>query len=284
MDDLELLRRDPNSRRNFLERMGMIGLGVAAAGLISGCGGGSGGSNNNNGGDGGGGNGGNNPSAPGPIANVYPAAFGAGAVAVLNYSLAYETMEAALYTQALNVASGLPIGNALVPAAQANSTYTLKVNSNIDRPVLGFTFLKQLAYIEAGHSAFFKLAVQANGGTPVPPNPGGYAFPNGPGNNLRDILRTVLPVQETSNRAVLGASPDIANNLNLLQTAGTIYSTECRYSAGIRFSLDDEGETGPVFMDGDRQVVAQAPSAQTFEKFKAAQEVLAFAQQFMVTA
>lgn len=278
MIEFEKITRDPHSRRSFLERMSVLGLGVGAAHLLSGCGGGGGNNNNNNGGN----NGGSNPSLPGAVSNVYPARFGTGFVAVLNYSRAYETMEASLYTQALNIASGRALGAERVPIAQANATYQLRVAGNIDRPELGFQFLKQLAYIEAGHSEFFGVAVQALGGTPIAPNPGGYRFPKGPGNNLRDILNNVLPVQETSNRAVLGASPDIARDLNLLQTAGTIFSTECRFSAGLRFALDDQGEIGPVAMSGDRQVVTQAPSAQTFEKFKSVQEVLAFAQQFMV--
>ena len=281
MDDLKRLQRDPHSRRQFLERMSALGLGVAAANLLSGCGGGNGGGIDNGNGNGGN-NGSNNPSAPGPVPNVYPARFGTGLVAVMNYSRAYETMEASLYTQALNIASGRPLSADRVPLAQANSAYQLRVSGNIDRPDLGFQFLRQLAYIEAAHSEFFGLAVQALGGTPIPPNPGGYRFPGGPGNNLRDILNNVLPVQETSNRAVLGASPDLSRNLGLLQTAGTIFSTECRFSAGLRFALDDQGTTGPVFMSGDRQAVSQAPSAQTFEKFKSVQEVLAFAQQFMV--
>ncbi len=281
MDDLQRLQRDPHSRRKFLERMSAVGLAVGAANLLAGCGGGGGSNNNNNNGNGSG-NGSANPSLPGAVSNVYPAKFGTGFVAVLNYSRAYETMEASLYTQALNIASGLALDAARVPIAQANATYQLKVAGNIARPEMGFQFLKQLAYVEAGHSDFFGLAVQAMGGTPIAPNPGGYRFPNGPGNSLRAILNNVLPVQETSNRAVLGASPDIASNLNLLQTAGTIFSTECRFSAGLRFALDGAGETGPVFMSGDRQVVAKAPSAQTFEKFKSVEEVLAFAQQFMV--
>ena len=272
MEDFQDVIKSPASRRAFLSRMSTAGLGMAATSLLggtllAGCGGG------NSGNGGGVGN-------PGAATNNYPAAFGAGDIRILNYALTLENLEADLYRQALNVASGRPIGAPLVPIANARATYRQSVGSggvSGNVAAAGFLYLLQFAYVEAAHRDFLRAAIQANGGTPVQPNPGGYRFPNGtPGRDLRTILQSIVPLEETGVRAYLGVVPDFSSNA-FLQVAGTIYSTEARHSASVRYVLDPTNP-GPSRMLGDREVTANPPSVETFEKFLTVQEVLATAQ------
>jgi hypothetical protein len=131
----------------------------------------------------------------------------------------------------------------------------------------------QFAYVEAAHRDFLRVAIQGNGGTPVQPNPGGYRFPGGsPGSDLKTILQNIVPLEETGVRAYLGAVPDFASN-QFLQVAGTIYSTEARHSASVRYILDPTSP-GPSRLSGDREVTANPPSVETFEKFLSVQQVL----------
>ena len=263
-NEYEEVLKTPQSRRAFLTRMSTAGLGVAATSLLggtllTGCNGGG-------------------SSAPGPASNSYPANFGSGDIRILNYALTLEILEADLYRQALNVAAGRALGAALVPIAQARATYgnAAKIGAGGLSGQLasaGFLYLLQFAYVEAAHRDFLRVAIQANGGTPVAPNPGGYRFPGGnPGSNLKTILQNIVPLEETGVRAYLGAVPDFSN-ANFLQVAGTIYSTEARHSASLRYILDPN-DPGPSRMLNDREVTSRPPSVETFEKLLQVQEVL----------
>ncbi|HEY0073501.1 MAG TPA: ferritin-like domain-containing protein [Abditibacteriaceae bacterium] len=265
MNEFDEILKSPVSRRAFVQRMGAAGLGVAATSLLggtllTGC------------------NGGSSNGQAGPVANTYPANFGSGDIRILNYALTLEILEADLYRQALNVAAGRPIGNALVPIAQARATYGNAAAIGAgglsgQLAAAGFLYLVQFAYVEAAHRDFLRVAIQANGGTPVAPNPGGYRFPGGnPGSNLKTILQNIVPLEETGVRAYLGAVPDFSN-ANFLQVAGTIYSTEARHSASLRYILDPN-DPGPSRMLNDREVTSRPPSVETFEKLLQVQEVL----------
>jgi hypothetical protein len=264
VNEFDEILQNPVSRRGFLQRMSAAGLGVAATSLLSGTmltgcnGGGSG--------------------VAGPVANKYPANFGSGDIRILNYALTLEILEADLYRQALNVAAGRSIGAALVPIAQAKATYgnapaigTGGLSAQL--AAAGYLYLVQFAYVEAAHRDFLRVAIQANGGTPVSANAKGYRFPGGnPGSDLKTVLQNIVPLEETGVRAYLGAVPDFSNP-NFLQVAGTIYSTEARHSAALRYILDP-ADPGPSRMLNDREVTAKPPSVETFEKLLQVQEVL----------
>jgi len=65
-------------------------------------------------------------------------------------------------------------------------------------------------------------------------------------------------------RAYLGAA-GFLTDLNLIQTASTIYSTEARHSAVVADSIGRL--PGPVPMPGDKKVTPSYPSPDTFEYF-----------------
>jgi hypothetical protein len=291
--DFERLCRDPVSRRAFLGRMTAAGLGVAAASLLSGC---SGGGNGNGGGSGNG-------------SNSFPGIPGSGDVQVLNYALALEILEADLYAQALNKASGRPqnptpgrdieltafnsyqragsIGAGTFPGPGAAANV---------RADVGFLYLKQFAFVEAAHRDFLRAAITAAGGTPITRAqlaPRGFKFPNGqnnPGNTIAAMLAAILPLEETGVRAYLGAVPSISNT-DFLTAAGTIYSTECRHSAAVRYLLD-ENDPGPGDFRNTDFGGSEVPGTRTpnftpplnnpvanigeqlFEKFRRPQDVL----------
>jgi len=263
--------QSPSKRRAFLQRMGLAGMGVAAIGLLNGC----------NGDDDGGpivnptATPGTTPSGtpaattqPGIDQTNFPGIVGSNInFVVLNYALALETLEADLYRQALNVASGLSVGTALSPSR----TYSLKVpaggiNTRAGSAAVAFKYLRDFSFVEAAHRDFLRIAIRSLGGTTQPANPGGYQFPGGrtPGTNLRSILASLLPLEETGVRAYLGAA-SFLTDLNLIQTAASIYSTEARHSAIV---ADAIGRLpGPVPQAGDKRVTPTYPSPDTFEYF-----------------
>jgi hypothetical protein len=259
------IAQSPSKRRAFLQRMGLAGMGVAAIGLLNGC----------NGNDSGGPivsptatpTGSATP-VPGVDQTNFPGIVGSSInFVVLNYALALETLEADLYRQALNVAAGLPIGTAL----KASTNYSLKVaaggiNTRAGSAAVAFKYLRDFAFVEATHRDFLRGAIRSLGGTTQPVNAGGYQFANGrtPGSDLRSILASLLPIEETGVRAYLGAA-GFLTDLNLVQTAASIYSTEARHSAIV---ADAIGRVpGPVPQSGDKRVTSTYPSPDTFEYF-----------------
>lgn len=249
------LRRDPASRRQFLTRMTAAGLGAAAWGLL-----------------------GSPPAAQarrhrhgvqrgieGTAQAAFPGIPGASNdEIVLNFALTLEILEADLYRQALNRASGLPL---TTPLKSSAGSYKLSVASGLHcdaETQAGFTYLKQFTFVEFAHRDFVRAAIQAAGGTPVGPNPGGYRFPGGLPANLKGILQQIIPLEETGVRAYLGAAPFLTD-LPTIQTASTIYTTEVRHSGVINLVLDLP--VGPTTMPGDKEVDPNPPSENTFEKF-----------------
>ncbi len=252
---------DPVSRRVFMARMTAAGLGTAAAMLLAGCGDGD--SNATNG-------------IPDPT--NFPGVPGRSVTeAVLNFALTLELLEADLYRQALNKATG----RALTAPLTANpSDYTLTVGTgSISNPAAAFAYLRDFAFVEAAHRDFLTAAIQSNGGTPVTRRTAGYKFATTdgtPGADLTAILTNILPLEETGVRAYLGAAPFMAFSTTadkqLVATAVAIHSTEARHSAAIAYLLDPTGNPGPKFMTGDKRVTdktnaVNTPSEDTFQYY-----------------
>lgn len=269
------------SRRTFLSRMALGG--VAVAGLISGCG--------DSGNDlmqvsGQQGNVGNNQPSPTPSPTNtpgfpdpvnFPGIPGETLdVAVLNFALTLEFLEADLYRQALNFASGRSLDTPLDPNPNSY-TQTIPDGNLGTRADAGFVYLQQYAYVEKAHVDFLLAAIPSFGGTPVGPNPGGYQADLG--TNLQTVLTTIRTLEEEGVRAYLGAAGYLST-LPLIQTAGTIYSTEARHSAALNYVLGLP--IGPQKMTGDMMVVPNYPSENTFEYFRTPTQVINDIQPFLV--
>ena len=247
--------KDAVSRRTFLARMTAAGLGTAAAALIAGCGGG--GSNNN--------------PAVGTgtstfaLPSDFPGIPGQNAnVVVLNYALTLETLEADLYRQALNLASGKDVATPLSANPGTDSSYSQVVGNgglSASDAAIGFLYLKQYAGVEAAHRDFLRAAIPTVGGTAVPANPKGYTTGLSAGADLKTILTLIRTVEETGVRAYEGAAPFLTD-LGLVQIAVSIYSTEARHSAGMNYILSTNAnralDVGPSSIYGGAQ---PAPTA-----------------------
>lgn len=190
---------------------------------------------------------------------------------ILNFALTLEILEADLYLQALNIATGRPLHS---PLSQNPGSYRRRVGSgglDADANIDGFLYLVQFSYVEAAHRDFIRAAISGGGGTPVKPNPAGYKFTSTPPATIKGLLAALLPLEETGVRAYLGALPYF-NDLGLATVAGTIYSTEARHSAVIQYELGND--PGPTKMPGDLQVTPNQPSGNTFEYYLKPKTVL----------
>lgn len=200
-------------------------------------------------------------------------------MAVLNYALTLEILEADLYRQALNHVTGRPADARLEMNA---SGYRPKIEAGLDAPAAeaGFAYLVNFAAVEAAHRDFLLAAVHSNHATPVKPNPGGYRFPNGPGNTLKEVLANLLMIEETGVRAYLGAST-LIDNFSILTTAASIYSTECSHSSAIRVAIGMS--PGPVKMPHDQQAFPAQFSEGELEYYLDPRQVLDAVKPFMVS-
>jgi len=196
---------------------------------------------------------------------------------VLNFALTLEILEADLYRQALNLASG----KALTAPLNSNpGVYSRTVGAGgMQAPLtdVGYLYLKQFAYVEAAHRNYLTSAIQSGGGVPVQRNPRGYRFPAGLQANMASILGNLLPLEETGVRAYLGAL-NYLTDLNLAVVAGGIFSTEARHSAAVAYTLGIDA--GPRRMPGDIAIVANQPSDNTFEYYLKPQAVLSAASAY----
>ena len=254
MNDFQKMMQSETSRRAFLTRMGAAGLGASAMALLAGCGSGSGTSPAP----------GNvllpnaTPSpTPTPATRFFDPTNFPGIVGrnytevVLNYALTLEILEADLYRQALNIASGRPVGQALdsTPPAGITGTgnYTLSVGagsiSNTDFVNAGFLYLVQYAYVEAAHRDFLRTTLQSISGAALM-DVTAINFTSALGTTLSSILNLIYGVEETGVRAYLGAAgflPDLAT----ITTAVAIHSTEARHSAAVAYVLGKDA--GPIY-------------------------------------
>ncbi|MBV9848775.1 MAG: ferritin-like domain-containing protein [Armatimonadetes bacterium] len=194
---------------------------------------------------------------------------------VLNYALSLETLEADLYRQALNLASGKPLDT---PLAADVSGYALSVPAgalSAQMAQVGFTFLSDFAGAEAAHRDFLRSAIQARGGEPVGPNPGGYRADFG--SDLHSILTVIRAVEEKGVRAYLGAAQFI-NGFDITQTAASIYSTECRHSAALNYVLGMD--PGPTRQRLDSPAVFHENGVNNFEHWQTPEQILEVAKTF----
>jgi hypothetical protein len=261
MTEFERITRDAQSRRAFLCRMSAAGLGAAAVALLAAPGAAHAVSGKTKAKR----KGGVKRGVEGSAQAAFPGIpGGSNNEIVLNFALVLERLEADLYRQALNKATGRPL-SAPLEANQRNYRLAvpdgLRCQAEVDA---GFAYLRQFAYVEAAHRDFLIAAIRAGGGTPVGANPGGYKFPAALPNTLKGILQQIIPLEEVGVRAYLGAA-GFLTDLPTIQVAGTIYSTEARHSAAIHLVLNEP--IGPTRLAGDKEVVAGPPSEQTFEKF-----------------
>lgn len=251
MYNIETLRRDSGSRRVFLKTMAAAGLAVAADRLLSGNSPAYGKHEDRT-----------SPAVPTDGDQQFAAFPGANInIKVLNFALTLEILEADLYRQALNVASGKDVD---APLGDLGS-YSLEVSSGGKVDVEeGFEYLRDFTFVEAAHRDFLQTVL---GPAAVQANPGGYQFPQPIAGNLRGILQQILPLEETGVRAYLGALPYLTD-LEIAATAGGIFSTEARHSAAVRYALFLD--PGPAHIDDgffDMQITTEQPSENTFEYY-----------------
>ena len=194
---------------------------------------------------------------------------------VLNYALALETLEADLYRQALNLASGKPLDTAL-PADVSGYTMTVPagmLSSQVAQ--VGYVYLQQFAPVEAAHRDFLRGAIQSGGGEPIAPNPGGYKADFG--SDLHSILTVIRAVEEKGVRAYLGAAQFIGG-FDTIQTAASIYSTECRHAAAINYVLGLD--PGPTRQRLDSPAVFHESGTNDFEHWQTPEQILDVAKTF----
>lgn len=262
---LQELRTSPTSRRAFLKTMGAAGLGLAAITLLDGCGGG----NDNNTGN----------TGSFPIQSLP----GTGDQKILNYALTLELLEADLYRQALNLASGkalsTPLNRTAGPSFYTRASSVGGGGLNSASTAAGFAYLRDFAFVEDAHARFLQTAL---GGVAVSRNPKGYTFGGTVNANIKSILTALLPLEETGVRAYLGAGKYF-QSLSLLQTAVSIYSTEARHSSAINYILGID--PGPYTITGDSflyPVNGTTVSSNTFEHFLEPGTVVNAIQKFLV--
>jgi hypothetical protein len=195
----------------------------------------------------------------------------------LNYALALETLEADIYRQALNLASGK---SADTPLPEDTSSYTQTVpNGSLTdfNAGLAYAYLGEFAAVEAAHRDFLRTAIASMNFTPVAPNPGGYSVDFGAG-DLRSILMLLRNVEETGVRAYLGAAQFITQR-SLIQTAASIYSTEARHAAVINLLL--ALPVGPSRRSLDSNAVFDEHGDNNFEHWQTPTQVLDSIQPFL---
>lgn len=289
--NIDELRRNPVSRRAFLTRMSAAGLGIAAAGLLAStniaCGGDS------------------NDDPNGGLGNAtFPGVLGRNATELgFNYALTLEILEADLYRQALNAASGRSLDTPLDanPATTSTGAYTLAIGTgglSGAAAQAGFLYLAQYAYVEAAHRDFLSTVLRSIGAPVTQPNQLGYQLPAGAGGSLQTILETIYAVEETGVRAYLGAAPYLpfssAQDKEYVKTAVAIHSTEARHSAAIAYVLGLD--PGPIYSipgvvtgkrvtdNGSGPYSGAGVSENTFQYYSDPAAVLAAVKPFIVGA
>ncbi len=256
MFDLETIRRHAPSRRRFMQAMTAAGIGAAASRLLDQSASAFAADVESTAG---------NQATADAATNHFPGIPGRNVnEQALNFALTLEILEADLYRQALNLATG---HSPSAPLSTTPGGYRLKIPTGAiakgDGPD-GFIYLRDFAYVEAAHRDFLTTAIKAMGATPVKPDPRGYKIPASVKPNLASILTAILELEETGVRAYLGAIPFITNN-NIAQAAAEIFSTEARHSAVINVAL--KRDPGPHRMAGDHTVVPKVPADNALEYF-----------------
>lgn len=201
---------------------------------------------------------------------------------VLNFALTLELLESNLYAQALNLASGRDQYADLDPAGPGAYTRAVGRGSiaTEEKANIGFNTLAQNAYIERSHAEFITNTLIALGETPVGPNPNGYVANFG--TDLSTILTVVRTLEEEGTRAYLGGSKFITD-LNTLQAAATIYTTEARHAGAYNYVLGLDPGPAPNPDGKDIAAVPNPAHPNDFEYYRTPTQVLQDAQAYMAT-
>jgi hypothetical protein len=272
-DDIALSPRG-RGRRDFLSKLGIFGagaIGMAAVGCSDN------GNSSNNVFAGGGNNGGgagptifdptNFPGVPGKSENGV----------VLNYALTLEDLEADLYRQALNIATGRDKTAPLLGSAASYTNLAISPgNLSSEKAKYGLQYLAEYTFIEKAHAKFLRDTLPTLGETPVSPRATGYKANFG--SDFVSLLTVIRGLEEEGVRAYLGAA-GFLTDLGLIQVATTIYSTEARHSAVINYILGLD--PGPAFTTGDLKVTPTYPHTNTFEYYRTPTQVLSDIQPFL---
>lgn len=133
---------------------------------------------------------------------------GTGDIKVLNYALALEEFEAALYQASLAklTALGVAAGNKV------------------------FDLLTEFAVVEQDHATFLRSALSQTSGPVISQFTYDFSKVTNAA-STRDILELVLQVEATGVRAYLGAIPLLSMNSKYLQIAAAIQGTEARHTS-----------------------------------------------------
>jgi hypothetical protein len=170
-----------------------------------------------------------------PFVRQAIAADGAGDVAILNFALTLEYLEAAFYTQALMETKGL--------SAETK------------------TLAKTIKGDEDAHVAALMTAIKGAGGKPVkaPMVDFGTAF-----KNQKSFLKLAQTFEDTGVSAYNGAAPGIQSKA-ILAAAGSIVQVEARHAAAIRL-MNGQPPTDGGFdksLDVDAVLAAVKPFVKT---------------------
>ena len=146
---------------------------------------------------------------------------GTGDVKVLNYALALEEFEAALYQASLAQLSVLGV-------AAGNKVFDL---------------LTEFAIVEQDHATFLRSALTQTSGPVI--SKFTYDFSKvTSATSARDILELVLQVEATGVRAYLGAVPLLSVGSKYLQIAAAIQGTEARHTSVLTIARNQLYATG----------------------------------------
>lgn len=187
---------------------------------------------------------------------------GTGDIKVLNYALALEDLETALYQQAL---------------ARLTTGGTSDIGTAI--PGLGITsgpdidYLNEFGQVEEEHSTFLRAAISNAGGTPVPV----FAFDFGLQAMNRQQVSTLVYIAElTGVSAYLGAITEFATKDYVAVAAG-ILGTEARHTAAMAAVLNADPfnttppiNTAPLAGDSAGRDTPVAPDAVLYRGFTVA--------------
>lgn len=133
---------------------------------------------------------------------------GTGDIKVLNYALALEDFEAALYQAALAAlpALGVASGNAF------------------------YNYVLEFSQVELDHATFLRSALTSAGGPVISHFTYDFSIIT-KATSPRSILELLLQVEATGVRAYLGAIPLFSQGSKYLQTAAAIQATEARHTS-----------------------------------------------------
>lgn len=132
---------------------------------------------------------------------------GTGDIKVLNYALALEDFESALYQAAV----------AKLPALGASAGNAV------------FDYASKFAVVEADHAAYLRGAITAAGAAPISKFTYDFSAITG-ATSAQTVLELLLQVEATGVRAYIGAVPLFSSKSAYLQTAAAIQGTEARHT------------------------------------------------------